>query len=151
MRYRVYSGNNLLTETNSKSYQVNNLSPGTNYQFSVAAYNGRREGTRVSITVATAHNLQLVIATPLNVGTEINLNYQEYSLGLVPLGTEPAGSFGGSSQRTIKAKVVAANNGQSTVEVEQPLPEFSNSTVLNKLSDSSFAAFNGYKAIYFTK
>ena len=39
----------------------------------------------------------------------------------MPIGTEPAGMFGGGNKRDIQAKVISVDNGKSTVELLEPL------------------------------
>lgn len=150
MSYRIYNGTQLITTTSSKSYTVTGLKPNTSYQLGVTNYNGSRESSKTTITVKT-RGIRLVIPVSLTVNSTITLNYQEYSLGLVPIGTEPAGMFGGGNKRNIQAKVISVASGKSTVELLDSSNEFSDNTQMNKLQDGSFAAFNGYRAIYFRK
>lgn len=106
MSYRIYNGTQLITTTSSKSYTVTGLKPNTSYQLGVTNYNGSRESSKTTITVKT-RGIRLVIPVSLTVNSTITLNYQEYSLGLVPIGTEPAGMFGGGNKRNIQAKVIS--------------------------------------------
>ena len=55
------------------------------------------------------------------------------------------------NKRNIQAKVISVASGKSTVELLDSSNEFSDNTQMNKLQDGSFAAFTGYKAIYFRK
>lgn len=126
MTYRVYNGTQLLGDVNNKSAGINGLLPATSYQFSVSNHDGNRESPKTTITVKT-RGIRLIIPTSLTVNSTITLNYQEYSLGLVPIGTEPAGMFGGGNKRNIQAKVISVDNGKSTVELLEPLE--SSSTV----------------------
>lgn len=126
MSYRIYNGTQLITTTSSKSYTVTGLKPNTSYQLGVTNYNGSRESSKTTITVKT-RGIRLVIPVSLTVNSTITLNYQEYSLGLVPIGTEPAGMFGGGNKRNIQAKVISVASGKSTVELLEPLE--SSSTV----------------------
>lgn len=148
MGYRIYNGTQLITTISNKSYTVTGLKPNTSYQLAVTNYNGSRESSKTTITVKT-RGIRLVIPVSLTVNSIITLNYQEYSLGLVPIGTEPAGMFGGGNKRNIQAKVISVASGKSTIELLDSSNEFSDNTQMNKLQDGSFAAFNGYKAIYF--
>lgn len=120
MTYRVYNGTQLLGDVNNKSTGINGLLPATSYQLGVTNYNGNRESSKATINVKT-RGIRLIIPTSLTVNSIITLNYQEYSLGLVPIGTEPAGMFGGGNKRNIQAKVISVDNGKSTVELLEPL------------------------------
>ena len=120
MSYRIYNGTKLLGDVNNKSTGINGLLPATNYQFGVSNYDGNRESSKTTINVKT-RGIRLIIPTSLTVNSIITLNYQEYSLGLVPIGTEPAGMFGGGNKRNIQAKVISVDEGKSTVELLEPL------------------------------
>ena len=126
MSYRIYNGTQLLGDVNNKSTGINGLLPATSYQFGVSNHDGNRESQKATINVKT-RGIRLIIPTSLTVNSTITLNYQEYSLGLVPIGTEPAGMFGGGNKRDIQAKVISVDNGKSTVELLEPLE--SSSTV----------------------
>lgn len=126
MSYRVYNGTQLLGDVNNKLTGINGLLPATSYQLGVTNYNGSRESPKTTINVKT-RGIRLIIPTSLTVNSIITLNYQEYSLGLVPIGTEPAGMFGGGNKRNIQAKVISVDDGKSTVELLEPLE--SSSTV----------------------
>lgn len=126
MSYRIYNGTQLLGDVNNKSTGINGLLPATSYQFGVSNHDGNRESPKTTINVKT-RGIRLIIPTSLTVNSTITLNYQEYSLGLVPIGTEPAGMFGGENKRNIQAKVISVDNGKSTVELLEPLE--SSSTV----------------------
>lgn len=126
MTYRIYNGTQLLGDVNNKSTGINGLLPATSYQLGVTNYNGNRESSKAIINVKT-RGIRLIIPTSLTVNSTITLNYQEYSLGLVPIGTEPAGMFGGGNKRNIQAKVISVDEGKSTVELLEPLE--SSSTV----------------------
>lgn len=126
MSYRIYNGTQLLGDVNNKSTGINGLLPATSYQFGVSNHDGNRESPKTTINVKT-RGIRLIIPTSLTVNSTITLNYQEYSLGLVPIGTEPAGMFGGGNKHNIQAKVISVDNGKSTVELLEPLE--SSSTV----------------------
>lgn len=149
MQYRVYKGGGLLTTVAGKSIDVTGLVPSTRYDFAVAAFNGIREGPRLTVAVTTA-NTRFTIPKALTVGATINLRYQEYSLGLVPIGKEPAGMFGGGNKRQLTAKVISSSGGRSVVQLVSPDNSFADGTQLTQLQDGSFGAFNGIKAIYFS-
>lgn len=126
MSYRIYNGTQLLGDVTNKSTGINGLLPATSYQLGVTNYNGSHESPKTTINVKT-RGIRLIIPVSLTVNSTITLNYQEYSLGLVPIGTEPAGMFGGGNKRNIQAKVISVDNGRSTVELLEPLE--SSSTV----------------------
>ena len=120
MSYRIYNGTQLLGDVNNKSTGINGLLPATSYQLGVTNYNGSHESSKTTINVKT-RGIRLIIPVSLTVNSTITLNYQEYSLGLVPIGTEPAGMFGGGNKRNIQAKVISVDNGKSMVELLEPL------------------------------
>ena len=126
MSYRIYNGTQLLGYVDNKSTGINGLLPATSYQLGVTNYNGNRESSKATINVKT-RGIRLIIPVILTVNSTVTLHYQEYSLGLVPIGTEPAGMFGGGNKRNIQAKVISVDNGKSTVELLEPLE--SSSTV----------------------
>lgn len=126
MSYRIYNGTQLLGDVNNKSTGINGLLPATSYQFGVSNHDGNHESSKTTINVKT-RGIRLIIPVSLTVNSTIALNYQEYSLGLVPIGAEPAGMFGGGNKRNIQAKVISVDNGKSTVELLEPLE--SSSTV----------------------
>ena len=130
MTYRVYNGTQLLGDVNNKSTGIDGLLPATSYQFGVSNHDGNRESPKTTINVKT-RGIRLIIPTSLTVNSIITLNYQEYSLGLVPIGTEPAGMFGGGNKRNIQAKVISVDNGKSTVELLEPLESSSTVSIGN--------------------
>lgn len=130
MSYRIYNGTQLLGDVNNKSTGINGLLPATSYQFGVSNHDGNRESSKATINVKT-RGIRLIIPTSLTVNSTITLNYQEYSLGLVPIGTEPAGMFGGGNKRNIQAKVISVDNGKSTVELLEPLESSSTVSIGN--------------------
>ena len=149
MQYRIYNGSTLLaTVTDVKTYTATGLAQLTSYTFGVAVWNGVRESPKVTLALAT-RGIQFKIPTMLTVGAAVSLRYQEYSLGLVALGKEPAGMFGGGNKKTLAAKVVASTSGTSTVELTVADTTFADGTAMTKQADGTFAAFNGYKAIYY--
>lgn len=147
MKYKVYQGTALKTTVTTKTATITGLAPLTSYTFGVTPNNGLRDGVQKIITVKT-RGVQFVIPTSLTVGSTISLRYQEYSLGLVPIGTEPDGMFGGGNRRDLTAKVISAVSDTSTVELTTNDNDFLDGTKLNKLPDGSFGAFDGIKAIY---
>lgn len=148
MQYRVRNGTALIATTSSKSYTVTGLSPNTAYTLSVAAYNGLRESSAKSISVLT-RGVRIRVPTTLTVGSTANAAYLEYPLGIVPIGTEPSGFFGGGNRKTLPVKVVSVSNGISTLEITNEFSNFPDNQIMQKLDDGSFGVFNGVKAIYF--
>lgn len=146
MEYRVYKNSSLVATTSSKSYTLTGLLPATSYQFGVAAYNGQREGTKSTITVTT-RGIRLLVDKGMAVGSTATLHYQEYSLGLVPIGTEPKGMFGGGNRQVLSAKVTSSTNGQSVIELQSNFTKIPENTKLI-LHNGVYSSFVGYKAIY---
>lgn len=117
MQYRIYKDQQKISETTNKQFTVQNLRPKTTYTFSVSAYNGAREGTRANLTMTT-RGLVMEVEKTLTVGADVDLLYQEYALGLVPLGTEPEGMFGGGNKQNLVGRVISSENGISQVEIK---------------------------------
>lgn len=150
MQYRIRNGDRVIGTTGSKSYHVAGLAPSTIYNFSVAAFNGLRESHKALITVRT-HGLRVTVPAGLAPGLTVTINYQEYSIGLVPLGTEPAGMFGGGNRQDVPAKVISSSGGSSVLEITSNFNLMNDGLTMNKIADKSFAAFQGYKALYFNE
>ncbi|WP_261805688.1 fibronectin type III domain-containing protein [Lapidilactobacillus luobeiensis] len=149
MQFKIYNGSTVLaTVSNVATYTATDLKPLTSYTFGVVASNGVRESPKVSLAVTT-RGIQFKIPQMLTVGAVITLRYQEYSLGLLAIGKEPAGMFGGGNKKNLSAKVITSANGSSIVELTSSDANFADGTMLNKLEDGSFGAFSGAKAIYF--
>lgn len=81
----------------------------------------------------------------------MSLVYLEYALGLVPIGTEPKGMFGGGNRQVIPAKVISTANGMSTIETTNSFNLMSDGLTMKQLPDGSFAVFDDYKALYFRR
>ncbi|MGK4059026.1 hypothetical protein AB0Y04_04740 [Loigolactobacillus coryniformis] len=75
-----------------------------------------RDGTKETISVTT-RGIRFNIPKTLTVGSTITLRYEEYPLGIVPIGNEPSGYFGGGNKQNLSAKVISTANGSSVVEV----------------------------------
>ena len=148
MQYRVRNGTALIATTSSKGYTATGLTPNTAYTFNVTAYNGLRESESKSISVLT-RGIRIRVPTALTVGSTANVTYLEYPLGIVPIGTEPSGFFGGGNRKTLPVKVVSVSNGISTLEITNEFSNFPDNQIMQKLDDGSFGAFDGVKAIYF--
>lgn len=149
MQYRVRNGTALIATTSSKSYTVTGLSPNTAYTLSVTAYNGLRESESKSISVLT-RGIRIRVPTTLTVGSTANVTYLEYPLGIVPIGTEPKGLFGGGNKQTVPAKVVSSGSN-SMLEITNSFNLMSDNMTMKQLPDGSFAAYQGYKALFFKK
>lgn len=146
--YKIYNGTTLLATIATKSYTVTGLKPVTSYTLGIVPNNGLRDGTKASVTFKT-RGIQLIIPVGLTVGAAISLRYQEYSLGLVAIGSEPSGMFGGGNQKALAATVKSSSGGSSVVELTTGDTSFTDQTKLTKQSNGAYAAFSGYKAIYY--
>ena len=148
MQYRIYKDNVKIKETTSKQIEITGLKPKTSYTLGVSAYNGLRESTRATITMTT-RGLIMIVDKALQAGAEVTFEYVEYPLGIVPIGTEPHGFFGGGNKQTFKGSVVSVADGQSRVELKTNFDKLSDELklVTNQL-DAGYSGFDGYKAIY---
>lgn len=147
MQYRIRNGDQLIGTVNNKQYQVTGLTPNVAYNLSVASFNGFRESPRTSLTVKT-RGIQVKVPVILAAGTTVSLVYLEYALGLVPIGTEPKGMFGGGNRQIIPAKVISSANGMSTIEITNSFNLMSDGLTMKQLPDKSFAVYDGYKALF---
>ena len=147
MQYRIRNGDQLIGTVNNKRYQVTGLTPNTAYSLSVASFNGFRESPRTSLTVKT-RGIQVKVPVSLTTGATVSLVYLEYVLGLVSIGTEPKGMFGGGNRQILPAKVVSSANGMSTVEITNSFNLMSDGLTMKQLPDGSYAAYDGYKALF---
>lgn len=59
--------------------------------------------------------------------------------------------FGGGNQQTIPAEVVSSANGMSTIEITNSFSLLSDGLTMKQIDDGSFAAYQGYKALFFSK
>lgn len=117
MQYRIYKDNVKIKETTSKQVEITGLKPKTAYTIGVSAYNGLRESTRATITMTT-RGLIMIVDKALQVGSEVTFEYVEYPLGVVPIGTEPAGLFGGGNKQTFKGEVISVSGEKSKIELK---------------------------------
>lgn len=147
MQYRIRNGDQLIGTVNNKQYQVTGLTPNTAYNLSVVSFNGFRESPRASLTVKT-RGIQVKVPVSLTTGATVSLVYLEYALGLVPIGTEPKGMFGGGNRQILPAKVVGSANGMSTIEITNSFNLMSDGLTMKQLPDGSYAAYDGYKALF---
>lgn len=147
--YRIYKDDSLIGETTQKKYVIKKLIPYCKYTFSVAAFNDMREGDRVAIPVTTRQLNFIIPNATLPIGKFIDFYYQEYSLGLVPLGTEPTGMFGGGNAKKIYAKIIDHENGNSIFVPLKTITGFDDLSILQKQPDGTFASFSDYRAIYY--
>jgi uncharacterized membrane protein (GlpM family) len=149
MQYKVYNGSTLLaTLTDTKSYTVSGLTPLTAYTFGVIANNGLRDSSKVTVVVTTP-GVQLTIPKALTVGASVTLSYVEYALGLVPIGSEPAGDFGGTAAKSITATVKSVSGSNSVVELTTNSVSFSDGKAMTLLASGLYMATDGYKSIYY--
>ncbi|AXN36181.1 hypothetical protein [Latilactobacillus phage TMW 1.1381 P1] len=151
MNYKVYEGSTLKTTVSSKTVTITGLMPYTNYTFGVIPNNGLRDGVRKEITVKTP-GIRFNIPKTLTVGSTITLRYEEYALGLVPIGNEPSGMFGGGGKQNLSAKVISTANGSSSVEVgsvSTPYASFVDGDTFTAQPDGTCALFSEYKALYY--
>lgn len=116
MNYKVYQGSELKQTVTSKTAVMNGLQPNRTYEFGVQPNDGNRDGTKVATSVTT-RGIRFNIPKTLTVGDTINLRYEEYPLGIIPIGNEPSGMFGGGNKQNLSAKVISTANGSSVVEV----------------------------------
>ena len=147
MQYRIRNGDSLLATVSVKSYHASGLTPNTSYAFSVAAFNGLRESSKETVTVKT-RGLQINVPTQLNTGATYNPTYEEYALGLVPIGNEPSGMFGGGNKQNVPARVI--NSGStSTLEITNSFNQMPDGLTMKQIADGSYAVYSGYKALYY--
>lgn len=116
MNYKVYQGSELKQTVTSKTAVMNGLQPNRTYEFGVQPNDGNRDGTKAATSVTT-RGIRFNIPKTLTVGSTITLRYEEYPLGIVPIGNEPSSMFGGGSKQNLSAKVISTANGSSVVEV----------------------------------
>lgn len=148
MQYRIRNGDQLISTVNNKRYQITGLTPNAAYSLSVTSFNGFRESPRASLTVKT-RGIQVKVPVSLTTGATVSLVYLEYALGLVPIGTEPKGMFGGGNRQILPAKVISSANGMSTLEITNSFNLMSDGLTMKQLPDKSFGVFEGYKALYY--
>lgn len=141
MQYRIYKDQQKISETSNKQFVIQNLKPKTTYTFSVSAYNGLREGARANLTLTT-RGLVMTIDKDLPENSVVFLEYMEYSLGVVPLGTEPDGMFGGGNRKKLKARVVASSGGQSTLELLQAIEDVKTNLIVDAGTPSKWSKVN---------
>lgn len=116
MNYKVYQGEELKQTVTSKIAVMNGLQPNLTYDFSVQPSDGTRDGKKAT-TFVTTRGIRFNIPKTLTVGSTVTLRYEEYPLGIVPIGNEPSGYFGGGNKQNLSAKVISTANGSSVVEV----------------------------------
>lgn len=148
MQYRIRNGDQLIdTVTNTKHYHWEGLMPNVTLHLSVAAFNGFRESNRATLTVTT-RGLRVNVPARLAAGSTHTLLYEEYPLGLVPIGKEPAGFFGGGHKQSIPARVI--NSGStSTLEITNSFSQMPDGLTMKQIADGSYAVYSGYKALYY--
>ena len=130
MQYRIYKDNVKIKETTSKQVEITGLKPKTTYTLGVSAYNGLRESTRATINLTT-RGLVMTVDKTLPVNSEVTLEYVEYPLGSVPIGSEPTGMFGGGNHKKLKARVIASSDDQSTLELLQAIEDVKTNLIID--------------------
>lgn len=150
MQYRIRNGDTMIATVNAKSYRVTGLTPNTSYSFSVAGFNGLRESSKQTVTAKT-RGLRVTVPISLAVGSLQTLTYLEYPLGIVPIGTEPSGFFGGGNRQSIPAKVISSSGSNSTLEITSTFNSMNDNLTMQQLPDGSFVATQDYKALYFKR
>lgn len=147
MQYRIRNGDTMIATVKAKSYRVTGLTPNTSYSFSVASFNGLRESPKQTVTVK-ARGLRVTVPIALAVGSLHTFTYLEYPLGIVPIGTEPSGMFGGGNRQILPAKVVSSANGVSTIEITTSFNLMKDNLTMKQIDDGSYAAYDSYKALF---
>ena len=150
MQYRIRNCDTMIATVNAKSYRVTGLTPNTSYSFSVASFNGLRESPKQTVTAKT-RGLRVTVPIALAVGSLQTLTYLEYPLGIVPIGTEPSGFFGGGNRQSIPAKVISSSGSNSTLEITSTFNSMNDNLTMQQLPDGSFVATQDYKALYFKR
>ncbi|MGK4058639.1 hypothetical protein AB0Y04_02750 [Loigolactobacillus coryniformis] len=108
--------------------------------------------TYVTTTSVTTRGIRFNIPKTLTVGSTITLRYEDYPLGIVPIGNEPSGMFGGGNNQNLSAKVISTANGSSVVEVAGnviEVPSFVDGDTFTAQPDGTYALFSEYKALYY--
>lgn len=147
MQYRIRNGDQLIGTVNNKQYQVTGLVPNTDYNFSVSSFNGSYESNRATLAVKT-RGLRVNVPVHLAAGSTHTLLYEEYPLGLVPIGKEPAGFFGGGHKQNVPARVI--NSGStSTLEITNSFNQMPDGLTMKQIADGSYAVYSGYMALFF--
>lgn len=131
MNYKVYQGTELKQMVTSKTAVMNGLQPNRTYEFGVQPNDGNRDGTKAATSVTT-RGIRFNIPKTLTVGSTITLRYEEYPLGIVPIGNEPSSMFGGGSKQNLSAKVISTANGSSVVEVAGNVIEVGNKNLWDR-------------------
>lgn len=136
MQYRIRNGDTVLATVSDKKYTVEKLAPNTKYTFSVTSVNDAdKEGKATTIDVTT-RGIRVTIPTKITDET-VALDYQEYSLGLVPIGTEPKGMFGGGNKETLSAKVVDVGNDEPSDKGDTTTDDKATVTTGDKTDDTA--------------
>lgn len=112
------------------------------------ASNGLRDSIKTTVAVTT-RGVQLTIPKALKAGASITLSYVEYALGLVPIGTEPAGDFGGTAAKSITATVKSVSGSNSIVELTTNTVSFTDGKAMALNAGGVYMATDGYKSIYY--
>lgn len=117
INFRVYQDDQLIATTQNLTTVVPNISGDGIYTFKVTAYDGDKESDPATLVYSSINETRpyVLINRVANPGESVNVLYNEYNLGLVPLGTEPTGDFGGTTPETITGTVTLVKNTYSVV------------------------------------
>lgn len=144
MNYKVYQGSELKQTVTSKTAVMNGLQPNRTYEFGVQPNDGNRDGTKVATSVTT-RGIRFNIPKTLTVDSTVTLRYEEYPLGIVPIGNEPSGMFGGGNKQNLSAKIISTANGSSVVEVAGNVIEVGGRNLyIDTLNFSNPSSWRGY-------
>lgn len=145
MQYKVYLDNVLKDTINLKTIKLTDLKPNTTYSVAVSAFNGVKESTKAALQVTTLEATTKLTLKNQKISGSQKLKYQEYSLGLIALGTEPDGMFGGGNEQEVT--VTGNIMGTDTIFTLPSSIKMADGT-LTQQQDGTYAYFDGYKAIY---
>lgn len=147
-KYRIYQGINPIAITDVQQYQVTQLQPNTEYQFSVASFNDVSEGKKVTVSFITkASNFDVLIEHNLNTNPKVQVQYYEYAIGTEPkgLGAGPTKSFGGINYSWVDVTVDYPNLNSCIVH----LPTQFQLSGQPKLIENSWYVIDGYRTLKF--
>lgn len=147
-KYRIYQGNNPIAITDVPQYELTQLQPNTEYQFSVAAFNEVVEGKKQTVSFTTkAANFDVLIEHNLSTYPTVTVQYYEYAIGTEPkgLGTGPTNSFGGINYSLVDVTVDYPNLNSCIVH----LPAQFQLSGQPKLIENSWYLIDGFKTLRF--
>lgn len=147
-KYRIYQNANPIAITDLPKYELTQLEPNTEYEFSVAAFNAISEGKKVTVSFTTkAAYFDVLIEHNLNTYPTVKVKYYEYAIGTEPkgLGTGPANSFGGINYKVVDVAVDYLNSNSCIVH----LPTQFQLRGQPKLVKNSYYLIDGYRILKF--